>query len=167
MTRFTIDPASATIAFDASTSLHAVAARAPVAGWFEAEIADGGFVPGSTVSGGLEVAVDSIRSGNPLYDAETRRRIDVRDHPAISASIATTTNIDAASVVVEGTVTFHGEEVLLEGELTLAPGPMLTGEGTVDIRWWGLQPPRLLAFRVEPEVVVRVELPLIVGPPDS
>ena len=57
-------------------------------------------------------------------------------------------------------MTFHGETVLLEGEVALLPGLVLIGEGTIDIRWWDLHPPRLLTFRVEPEVVISVELAL-------
>ncbi len=158
MTRYEID--SGTITFDARTSLHPVVAIAPASGWFEAEIVDGLFVPGSTLAGALEIEVDAIKSGNPLYDAETRRRIDAGAHPKIRGEITGTTGVEEATAVIEGTVDFHGEEVLLEGEVTLVPGPALTGRGTVDIRWWGLQPPRLLAFRVEPEVLINVELPL-------
>lgn len=161
MTRYDIDPSAATISFNASTSLHPVVAAAPVSGWLEADISADGFVPESSIAGKLEIPVDDISSGNPLYDAETRRRIDVKAHPLIVAELTTTLAVDGASATVEGTVGFHGESVLLEGELTLEPGPLLTGEGTVDIRWWGLRPPRLLAFRVEPEVVIRISLPLV------
>lgn len=164
MTRYDIDPAVATISFNASTSLHPVVASAPVSGWFEADIAADGFVPGTPIAGRIEIPVDDIRSGNPLYDAETRRRIDVKAHPLISAELTTTLTVDGESAVVEGTVDFLGETVLLEGELNVAPGPLLTGEGTVDIRWWGLKPPRLLAFRVEPEVVIKINLPLMLPP---
>lgn len=163
MTRYTIDPAAATIAFNATTSLHPVVAKAPVAGWFEAEIADGRFVPGSTLAGEFEIAVDGISSGNPLYDAETRRRIDVNAHPLIRAELAIAASVDERSASIEGTVHFHGESVLLEGELELGPGPVLTGAGTVDIRWWGLKPPSLLVFKVQPEVLIEVSLPLLAG----
>jgi len=161
MTHYDIDSSTATVTFDASTSLHPVVARAPATGWLEAEISQDRFAPDSAVAGRLEIAVDAIKSGNPLYDAETRRRIDVRAHPLIVAEIATTTAVDGSSASVEGAVAFHGETVLLEGVLTLSEGPVLTAEGTVDIRWWDLQPPRLLAFRVQPEVVISITLPLI------
>jgi polyisoprenoid-binding protein YceI len=161
MTRYDIDPSAATISFNASTSLHPVVAAAPVSGWFEADIGADGFAPESSIAGRLEIPVDDISSGNPLYDAETRRRIDVKAHPLIVAEITTTLAVDGESASVEGTVDFYGETVLLEGELTLAPGPLLIGEGTVDIRWWGLRPPRLLAFRVEPNVVIGISLPLV------
>jgi hypothetical protein len=34
----------------------------------------------------------------------------------------------------------------------------LNGESTFDIRDFGMEPPRILMLRVEPEVVVRVEI---------
>ena len=160
MTRYVIGSPDSTITFNARTSLHPVVARAPVTGWFEADIDNDEFVPGSAVAGELEVLVDSIKSGNPLYDAETRRRIDVRSNPRITAEITKNNAVGGSTASVEGTVAFHGELATLDGTLTLAPGPVLTGEGTVDIRWWGLQPPRLLAFRVEPEVVIEINLAL-------
>ena len=161
MMRYTLDPDAATVAFNASTSLHPVVARAPVTGWLEAEINDGRFVEGAELSGRLEIAVESIRSGNSLYDAETRRRINVGANPLIVAEITSTLAITDTSATVEGNVSFHGGTVLLEGELHLGPGQVLTGEGTVDIRWWDLHPPRLLAFKVEPNVVISVEIPLV------
>lgn len=161
MTRYAIDTDESTITLHARTSLHPVVASAPVSGWFEAELDDGGFVEGTSLGGRLEVAVDAIKSGNPLYDAETRRRIDVGAHPTIVAEITATTSTDGADAVIEGVVDFHGESAKLEGEVSVATGPELTGEGTVDIRWWGLQPPRLLAFRVEPDVVVSIHLHLV------
>lgn len=161
MTRYVVDSPASIVTFNARTSLHPVVARAPVTGWFEAQINNDEFAPGSTVGGELEILVDSIKSGNPLYDAETRRRINVRSHPRITAEVTKTNAVEGSAASVEGTVAFKGEMATLDGTLTLAPGPVLTGEGTVDIRWWGLQPPRLLAFRVEPEVLIRIELPLI------
>jgi hypothetical protein len=161
MTRYAIDTDESTITLHARTSLHPVVASAPVSGWFEAELDDGGFIEGTSLGGRLEVAVDAIKSGNPLYDAETRRRIDVGAHPTIVAEITATTSTDGADAVIEGVVDFHGESATLEGEVSVATGPELTGEGTVDIRWWGLQPPRLLAFRVEPDVVVSIHLHLV------
>lgn len=160
MTRYVIDAGASTVTFDARTSLHPIIARAPATGWFEADITHDRFEAGSAIAGALEIPVDSIRSGNPLYDAETRRRIDVNAHPLIVAELTKTLALEDTSAMVEGTVEFHGETALLEGYLKLSPGPVLTGEGTVDIRWWDLRPPRLLAFRVEPEVVIRIELPL-------
>ena len=160
MTRYTIDPESSTVTFAASTTLHPVVATAPASGWFEAEISEDRFAADSRVAGALEIAVDTLSSGNPLYDAETRRRIDVRSHPLIAAEITSIRDVEGPGAVVEGTVTFHGETVLLEGELAVLPGLVLSGEGTVDIRWWDLHPPRLLAFRVDPEVVISVKLAL-------
>lgn len=161
MTRYAVDSDESTITFHARTSLHPVVATAGVSGWFEADLDGDTFAEGTSLGGRIEVGVDSLKSGNPLYDAETRRRIDVRAHPTIVAEITNTTSVESSDAVIEGMVDFHGESAKLEGQVAIGPGPELTGEGTVDIRWWGLQPPRLLAFRVEPEVVVSIHLHLV------
>lgn len=161
MTRYSIDTTTSTITFHATTSLHPVVASGPVTGWFEAEVHGDGFPEGTKLGGSIEVPVDSIKSGNPLYDTETRRRIDVKAHPTIRAEITETVSVDGPDAVIEGVVEFNGESAKLEGALTLTPDQELTGEGTVDIQWWGLQPPRLLAFKVQPEVVVSIHLHLV------
>ena len=161
MTRYAIDSETSTVTFSAKTSLHPVVATAPASGWFEAELTDDGFAEGTTISGTLSIPVDALRSGNPIYDAETRRRINVKANPVIEAEIASTKSVEGDTARVEGSVRFHGEAALLEGEVVVGAGPILTGESSVDIRWWDLHPPRLLAFRVEPEVTIAIDLELV------
>ena len=50
---------------------------------------------------------------------------------------------------------------LVEGELRLSAGPRLSGVGEFDVRWWGLEPPKLFMMRVDPIVTVEIDLPLI------
>jgi polyisoprenoid-binding protein YceI len=61
-----------------------------------------------------------------------------------------------------GDLTFHGVTRPCEGEMELEVlderTMRLTGESTFDVRDFGVDPPRLLVLKVEPEVVVRVEL---------
>ena len=161
MTRYEMDPSKATVVFNGSSSLHAITARARAAGWLDADIAGNRFRLGSELAGRVEVKVTDIRTGNPLFDTETRRRIDTASHPLIVAEITGTRANDGTTVSVVGTVSFNGKAVPLEGEVTLAPGRVLTGGARVDVRWWGLAPPRLLTLRVHPEVLVAIDLPLL------
>ena len=69
---------------------------------------------------------------------------------------------DAAEYTVSGDLTFRGVthsyedamtvEVAIDGTLTLG------GESTFDIRDFGMEPPRILMLKVQPEVTVRVEI---------
>ncbi len=165
MTRFTIDAAASVVTFTGSSSLHPIVATAPGAGWFEADVTGGRFEPDTMIAGRLEVPIVEIRSGNPLIDAETRRRFGRGATRAIIAEITDTLHVDDASARVEGTVTLLDETTTVEGEIMLATGPVLTGEGQFDVRWWGMKPPRLLAVRVHPEVVVRIRLRLVAERP--
>jgi hypothetical protein len=66
---------------------------------------------------------------------------------------------------VEGNIEFTGETVLVEGDLHLGRNGdgdlIMSGDGTFDVRWWGMDPPRLLMLRVEPEIEVSIRLLLV------
>ena len=63
---------------------------------------------------------------------------------------------------VRGEVTFKGATRAYEEEMALTQDGTdqlrLTGESTFDIRDFGMDPPRILMLKVEPEVGVRVEI---------
>jgi len=113
------------------------------------------------LQGRLEIPLAGLSSGNPLVDREMRRRVDTTDRPLIIAEIETTEDTGGDTAKVTGSIRFLDVETLVEGELTLFPGPRLTGVGEFDVRWWGLEPPRLLILRVDPIVTVEIDIPLI------
>jgi hypothetical protein len=51
--------------------------------------------------------------------------------------------------------------VAVEGTVSLEPEGHLTGIGEFDVRWWNLEPPRVLMLRVEPIVTVEIDLTLV------
>lgn len=161
---FEIDASAASITFSASSSVHAIRSVGTVSGWIEASVVDHGFGEGQELRGGLEVPVDGLSSGNPLIDREMKRRIDSGVHPVISATIDETLGVTGSRATITGTIDFLGASTLVEGEIVLRPGPVLAGAGEFDVRWWGLEPPRLLMVRVEPIVTVEIEAPLIEHP---
>ncbi len=117
--------------------------------------------PGATL-GRLEVPLGELRSGNPLIDRETRRRLDTKQHPSIVAELARLTELDDGRYGAEGKITAMGETSAVSGELTIAVGDdgrlTIEGEQEFDVRDWGVQPPKLLMLKVYPDVVVRVRL---------
>lgn len=157
-TRWSIDPATATVTFVATSSVHPIRSSGGSHGWFEAAVSDGEFETATAVRGRLEIPLDGLSSGNPLVDREMRRRVDA--YPVIIAEIDTTVESGGSVATVTGTIRFLNEEVLVEGELNLVTGPRLVGVGEFDVRWWGLEPPRLLMLRVDPIVTVEIDLPL-------
>jgi hypothetical protein len=159
--RWSIDGATASITFVARSSVHPIRTSGSAAGWFEATFDNTGFESGIAMQGQLEVPVADLSSGNLLVDREMRRHVDTGSHPLIVAEIVTTEETGGNTVRITGTIRFLDVETLVEGELHLFPGPRLVGAGEFDVRWWGLEPPRLLMLRVEPIVTVEIDLPLI------
>lgn len=145
----------------ASSSVHPIEVQASdVRGGFEADPADGEFVvqPGAH----LEVEVRDLSSGNVLVDRETRRRLDPRTHPVLAARLTAAEPAGPGVLACRGTVAFQGHTEPVEGELSVrrvAAGELsLSGEQRVDVRRWGVHPPRLLLLKVDPVVTVALEL---------
>jgi polyisoprenoid-binding protein YceI len=69
---------------------------------------------------------------------------------------------DDGTLAVTGDIPFRG--VTLRYEQPMRARRLddttieLTGEATFDVRDFGMEPPRILMLRVEPEVTVRVEI---------
>ena len=139
----------------ARSSVHAIDGSAPLDGWIEGAPAD----PRSWRAAELEVDLSAFRTGNRLLDGEARRRMG--DDRLVRATSTEVVDVQDGEVALEGLVTFRGVTELLEGRLTIEPtedGVRIRGVGEVDVRWWGLDPPRLLMLQVEPVVTVGVDL---------
>ncbi|MFV9671890.1 MAG: YceI family protein [Acidimicrobiia bacterium] len=159
--RWSIDTESASVTFVATSSVHPIRSFGTASGWFEAAFDGAEFTQGETLHGRFEIPVGDLSSGNPLVDREMKRRVDTAAHPLIVAEIETTEDTGGDTAKITGTIRFLGIETLVEGELIILPGPRLTGVGEFDVRWWGLDPPRLLMLRVDPIVTVEIDLPLV------
>lgn len=163
-TRYSVDASSAAVVFTASSSVHAIRSVGSASGWFQAAIDGTEFAATGDFDGHLEVPLDGLSSGNPLIDREMKRRLAAGTHPMIVADLESAVLTAAGDMTVTGTIDFLGVEILVEGEIAVADGPRLVGTGEFDIRWWGLEPPRLLILRVDPIVTVDIDLPLITEP---
>ena len=165
MTRYRIVPERSKVFISARSSLHPIDTRTDgLAGFVDVEVLGNGRVDLAVpVQGRVSFPVERMSSGNPLEDRELRRRIDARRYPTIDGELTgmATTGTDGR-YLVQGEVTFRGttrnyeEEmvVLHDGDRTL----QLAGESTFDIRDFGMEPPRILMLKVQPEVGVRVEI---------
>ena len=151
---------SSEVVVEARSSLHPIrGAAVDLSGAIEAEVVDGRV--GDTLRGRLEVPVDRLRSGNPLYDSELHRRAEARRYPTIVGEVRGAVAGDDGVFRVEGDLTFHGVTRRVTDDLRVrADGSRLVIEGqhVFDVREFGLTPPRLLMLKVEPEVTVRISL---------
>ena len=158
MTRFIIDPERSTVSITGSSSVHPIhATAAGLQGWCEINTTKSGVGAKPSVSGEVRIAVDLLKSGNSLVDAETRRRIDARRYPEIVGRVTSSERLDGNRLGLTGEIEFKGEVVGVSGELEVEfhDGELiLTGAQRFDVRDWGLQPPKIALLRVHPEVEV-------------
>jgi polyisoprenoid-binding protein YceI len=160
--RYRISPQESTVTIVGETSLHPITVNVTPRGWLETEIVDGEFADGTELRGELEIAVIEFRSGNPLVDRETRRRLNARLYPTIRGELSEVVALEGSTANVKGIVTFLGNDVELEGEFSVVDGDehsvSLAGSGQMDVQWWGLEPPTLLVLKMEPVVKVSIDL---------
>ena len=164
VTHYVVDEASASVTFAATSSVHSIRSTGSASGWFEAARDGGVLSDAAGVAGPLEVPLEGFSSGNPLVDREMKRRLGSGANPRIIADLVSAVQTDVGGMTLTGTIGFLGTEVLVEGEVMLRDGARLVGTGGFDVRWWGLEPPRLLMLRVDPIVTVEIDLPLIAQP---
>jgi polyisoprenoid-binding protein YceI len=148
----------------ARSNVHPIRTEATgLEGWLDLDVRGGIIDVDQPLGGHLEFPVENLRSGNPLEDRELRRRIDARRYPTIVGDLKTMKQTDDQSrYIVGGDLTFRGTSRSYEGEMTIElPNTRtvsLSGESVFDIRDFGMDPPRILMLKVEPEVTVRVEI---------
>jgi polyisoprenoid-binding protein YceI len=163
--RYRIVPARSRVMIDARSSLHPIRTEAAgLEGWLDFELHSAGRVDLAVApTGHLELAVDKLKSGNGLEDRELRKRIDARRFPTIDGDLTAMkeTGTDGR-YAVGGDVTFKGVtrryEDLMSVEVVDPRTIRLSGESTFDVRDFGMEPPRILMLKVEPDVAVRVEI---------
>ena len=162
ITRYRLSSEQSTVTIVGETSLHPITVNVTPDGWLEAAIEDGNFVPESPLRGEVEIAVIEFRSGNPLVDRETRRRLNSKRYPTIRGDLTEVVALDGPTATVKGTITFLGRAVELEGDISLiddgASTCHLAGSGPMDVQWWGLEQPTLLVLKMEPVVTVSIDL---------
>jgi len=110
----------------------------------------------------VEIDAERLRSGNGLVDGELQRRLETRKFPAWRAPYARWSRATAVVWLLRGELTLHGVVRLTDAEVTVRRVDdktlELEGEKVIDMQDYGLTPPKLLMFRVYPEVKVRAKL---------
>jgi hypothetical protein len=171
MTRYVFAPDESRLFVHASSSIHGIDTDADgVEGDLDLVLAaDGSIDLAQPVAGTLSFALTRLSSGNPLYDVETERRIEVKRYPLVEATL---TGLELASgsdagegewtYRVAGDLTFHGVTQALEGEIGFRSGAdgtvQLWGEQVLDVRSWDIKPPKLGLIKVHPDIRVRLEV---------
>lgn len=133
-----------------------------VSGRAELEMTAGDLDTVLPLSAVVQIPVVSLESGNSLYDAELRRRLDQRRFPMITIELHAAKSIGGGRFVAEGDVTIHGATQRLTGTvaLTMADENTLvaTGRELVDIRDFEIGLPTMLMLTIYPDVSVEFRL---------
>jgi polyisoprenoid-binding protein YceI len=162
---YRIEPERSEVQIDARSSLHPIhtAARG-LEGFVELDVLGGGRVNlQSPARAKLAFPVDQLSSGNALEDRELNRRIDARRFPSIDGVLDELRETGREGRhLARGDLTFRGVTNTYEDEVTIEQLDertlRLVGEHTFDIRDFGMEPPKIMMFRVDPDVKVRVEI---------
>jgi polyisoprenoid-binding protein YceI len=163
--RYSIDPARSQVWIDARSNVHPIhSATSGLEGFVELDLAPSGDVDLSTAPAGrLSLSVEKLKSGNRMEDRELQKRIDAQRYPRIEGVLdQVVANGSDGSYRVSGDITFRGVSRRHEDLLSITEVDdstiRLAGSSRFDIRDFGMQPPKVLLLKVEPEVEVRVEI---------
>ncbi len=133
-------------------------------GYIDGELgADGLLDLASPPAAHLELPVEKMSSGNPLYDREMMRRVDARHYPTISGTLSSLqATATSGRYLAEGDVTFRGvtQKVADEVVLTTPQDGTIVFEGThvFNLHDFGMDPPKIMFLRVFPEVTIKVRI---------
>jgi polyisoprenoid-binding protein YceI len=113
--------------------------------------------------GWVEIPVEAIRSGNRINDLEMQRRAEVRRYPTIRFEISRAWPVDGSADRYRAavSVTAHGRTQSIEEDFGMRRDGrrlVLEGRHTFDMRDFGVNPPRILTLKVDPQVKVDVRL---------
>jgi polyisoprenoid-binding protein YceI len=163
--RYHIDPDRSRVWIDARSSVHPIHSTTDgLEGFVDLEPKDtAGLDLSDEPAGKLSLRVDRLSSGNRLEDRELQRRIDARRYPTIDGVLTGIERTDGdGRYRVTGDLAFRGVVRRCEDDMVITVVDdrtlRLEGQSTFDIRDFGMDPPRILMLRVEPEVAVRVEI---------
>lgn len=165
MARYRINPDRSQVWFDGKSSLHPIhSSTAGLEGFIELDLdPEGHLDPAVKPAAKLTLPVVRLSSGNKMEDRELQKRVDARRYPTIEGVLDEMDRSGDDGVYrVSGDVTFRGETRRHEGEITLKAIDdrtiQMAGSSRFDIREFGMEPPKMLMLKVDPEVDVRVEI---------
>jgi polyisoprenoid-binding protein YceI len=158
--RYRVVPDRSRLWAEARSSLHPVRVEtAGLTGTIEAEVAEGRVRLGAPFR--VEIDAEKLRSGNGLVDGELQRRLETRKFPRVIGAV-NFADETGATWRLRGELTLHGEGRMTDAIVTARVVDENTieveGEKIIDMRDYGLTPPKFLMFKVHPDVKIRAKL---------
>jgi hypothetical protein len=162
--RFAVAPGRSAVLVKARSPLGPISfATSRVSGTLILTVRGGVIDTSAPMEGRLEVPLQTLTSGNTLYDTEFRRRIDTRRHPSATIDLlGAAPSDDGHGYAVTGEIEFHNETRAIAGTVTADfPRPdvlVVRGEQTLDIREFNLETPNGLGLKIYPDVLIEMHL---------
>jgi polyisoprenoid-binding protein YceI len=166
--RYVVQPAATTLDFEAKSSLHPLHGKASqLTGFLDARREDGALALDPPPQMHVEFAVERLVSGNAMQDKEMWKLLDSKRHPVVRADLRDLrpSGGNRSEYAASGEITLYGHVRKYDGSLSIVCGgddddDDITVDGSlkVDIRDFGIKPPRFLMFSVQPVVNVRLHL---------
>lgn len=149
---------------DAKSSLHGIHIQSrELSGSFEIEVSATGLDLTKPPTGQLELDAESLKTGNRLEDSQIESQLEVRKYPKVRGAVRAVTALgDGSRYRVRGDLTLHGVTKTVDGDVTLKSLDGKTveveGEKVIDVREFGLNPPKILMMKVYPDVKIRAKV---------
>lgn len=161
MAKYAIIPELSRIWADARSSLHPIHVETDgVEGELSADVVDGAVY--LELPTHIELEVERLQSHNALIDMDLRRRLDTRKFRCIEGDLDDAAPLGGFRLRLTGRLKIHGVSQTVVVDVTAkATGDSVVeveGEKVIDMRDFGLTPPRFLTLRVEPTVRIRARL---------
>jgi polyisoprenoid-binding protein YceI len=165
VTHYRIVPERSRVWIDARSNVHPIHSTTQgLEGFVDLEVdGEGGVDATVKPSAHLSLEVSRLQSGNRMEDRELQKRIDARRYPTIEGTMTSMEpTAERGAYTVTGDIVFRGVARPSDGTMTFGTVDdrtiALAGTSRFDIRDFGMDPPRVLILRVEPEVDIRVEI---------
>jgi polyisoprenoid-binding protein YceI len=163
--RYRIIPERSTVSISARSNVHPIHSTTDgLEGWVDLEFGPDGVIDLTVKPAAqLSLPVRRLSSGNALEDRELQKRIDARRFPSILGVLRSIEQAPADSRYrVSGEITFRGAARPHQDQMTIRRVDdetlALAGQSRFDIREFGMEPPRFLMLKVEPQVDVVVDI---------
>jgi hypothetical protein len=161
--RYTIIPEVSRLYIDVHTNAEPIWGRATwLSGMFSGAWANGRLELDPPPDVQLLVPIASLKSENAFYDREMRAAMASRRHPNILAKLYQLKPLDEWNhYEASGEITVRGSTQMVSGRFTitaLEDTVTIAGEHLMDIRKFGVDPPRIPLLKISPEFFVRMAL---------
>lgn len=166
MSRYSVVSGRSTILVSARSSMGPIVFEtSDVEGWVEADASGDAIATDPGPSASIQIAMKTLRSGNEVYDAELRRRLDTRRHPRCTLDLVHVAATATARFALRGEITFHDITRPINGTVDVervgSRGLLVTGEKLIDIRDFAIPAPGILMLKIYPEVDVRMFIEVV------